>query len=115
MLDGDGTDLHTGAAGGAGPQRIVGDDASHHWLVVRFLLANILICTYTGHTKLAPQRLFTEDLIAMDEERLLHPQNDLLGEEWLACIGRWADRVTAPTFGAGVAIEQLLPGELLGL
>ena len=51
----------------------------------------------------------------MHKERFFDTQDNLLREERFACVRRRADDVTASTFGTGVAIEQLLPGKLLGL
>src|SRR5581483_7183958 len=115
MLDRDGTDVHASHAGGAGPEGVVGDNAADHRLMMRLPLACILIGFNPGNPKLAIERLLAQDLIAMDEECLFNAQDNLFGEEWLARVGRGTDGIAASTLGTGVAIEQLLPGELLSL
>ena len=49
---------------------------------------------------------------AVVEELLLDAENDLLRPERLIRRQRRTDTIAAPTLGTGVAVEQLLPGEL---
>src|SRR6266700_1388546 len=72
-----------------------------------------LISFNACHTKLAVERMLTQNLIALHEERLFYSQNNFLGEKWLSCIGCGTDRITTSALGTGIAIKQLFPGELL--
>lgn len=71
-----------------------------------------LIGCHACHAQFAPQGALAQHAIALHEQRFLDAQDDLFREERLASIGGWADGIAAPTFRAGVAVEQLLPGEL---
>ena len=111
MLDIDRADLHARAAVGAGPERLFFDDAADHWSLRGCRLTNL----FRFQLQFAQHRHVGRNerhLIGV-HHHLAHASDDFLGPEWLVGCQRRADGVAAPAFGAGVAIEQLLPGELL--
>src|SRR5437588_5706719 len=82
--------------------------------MVGFLLTHVLVGSDACNTQSAIEGVSTEDFITMYKKGFLDAEDDFLGEERLARVGGGADGVAATAFGAGVAVEQLLPGELLG-
>src|SRR5262249_22634624 len=101
MLDGDGTDLHAGHAGCAGPEGFMRDDASHHRLVV--ILGLFMPFTFENF-KLVKDGVFAQDFITAFEECLFGSQDNLLGEEWLVRVCSGTDGVAAATLGTGITI-----------
>ncbi len=115
VLDGDGTNLHAGAAGGAGPQSFGRDNASNHRFVVLFFLFYRPVRFDLDNAHFGPQTIFAENFIAARKKRFFDTQDNFFGVERLAGIGRGTYGVAATAFCASVAIEQLLPGKLFGL
>src|SRR5579884_1660419 len=74
-----------------------------------------LVSFHAGHAKLGINRILAKNFTTADKERFFRPQDNLFGEEGLVGVHCGADEIAASALGTGVAVKQLLPGELLGL